>query len=76
MTKEQLPEVEKVSPMRCPECGEELLIRASHSYSISYDKEQGKYVKDDGTVIYWCDECCEILKVSEIEEALKQVDEL
>jgi len=63
--------------MKCTDCGaENPTIDASHHYSISYDKEQGKYVKDEGQVLYSCGECHTDLDTTDIEDILKQVDEL
>lgn len=63
--------------MECPHCGAELTeITVIHNYSIVYDKEQGKWVKQVGEVIYSCGDCEVILDIHNIEDILKQVDEL
>ena len=41
--------------VECQSCGKEVTdILAAHNYSIYYDKEQGKWVKSDGTAVYVC----------------------
>ncbi len=63
--------------MNCPECGKELLtILAKHEYNIKCDKEQGKWVKQDINVDYACSTCLESLGPLDIEDILRQVDEL
>ncbi len=62
---------------KCPDCGKENPgINASHHYSIDYSEEQGKYVKGEGQVRYSCAECNTELDITDIEDALTQVDEL
>lgn len=62
---------------QCPSCGvvhSEIL--ASHNYTISYDEEQEKWVKEVGSAIYVCGNCHEELGTGDIEAILRQVDEL
>ena len=63
--------------VECQSCGEEVTdILAAHNYSIYWDKEQGKWVKSDGTAVYVCSHCLEELDIHDIEDILRQVDEL
>lgn len=63
--------------MECPNCGwENPTIDASHHYSIVFNYQQGKYVKEVGDVFYVCMHCHGELDVSDIEDVLKSVDEL
>ncbi len=65
------------SKIECQSCGEEVTdILAAHNYSIYWDKEQGKWGKSDGTAVYVCSHCLEELGICDIEDILKQVDEL
>ena len=61
----------------CADCVAELTeILGSHNYSISYDKEQKKWVKEVGEATYVCGNCYNELNTCEIEDILRQVDEL
>ena len=61
----------------CGDCDtENPKILAIYRYTITYDKEQGKYVKRDDSVEYACGECLEELDIHDIEVVLKSVDEL
>lgn len=61
----------------CNSCGMKLTgILADHNYSIKYDEEQKKWVKDCGDVKYVCGNCLEELDTRDIEDILRQVDEL
>ncbi len=63
--------------MQCPSCkAENPEILARHNYTISYSEDQTKWVKNTGYVFYNCRNCEGPLELDEIEEALKQVDEL
>ena len=63
--------------VECVSCGEDLTeILAAHNYSIKYDEEQGKWVKDVGEVVYVCGLCLQELDTRDIEDILRQVDEL
>jgi len=63
--------------VECPSCGgEPTTILATHSYSIEYSKEQGKWVKRNDYVVYACGICLEELDTHDIEDVLRQVDEL
>ena len=63
--------------MECPNCGaENPEIIADHRYLIAYNEEQGKYLKDDGEVTYSCNQCSELLGIADIQDALREVDEL
>ncbi len=63
--------------MKCPNCDRELTsILAQHSYSITYDREQEKWVKSCGDAEYACSMCLERLDTRDIEDILRQVDEL
>lgn len=63
--------------VECPSCGKEPTeILATHSYSIEYDEEQGKWLKKDGEPVYVCGLCLEELDTRDIEDILRQVDEL
>ena len=63
--------------MDCPSCDKELTtILAQHEYTIRYDKEQEKWVKSDGDAEYACSSCLERLDIHDIEDILRQVDEL
>lgn len=59
----------------CPCCGNELEIKANHEYIIKQNGE-GRWHKGEGSVIYTCTSCGSNLAPNEIEEALKQTDEL
>lgn len=62
---------------KCPHCGAVLDdVLASHNYSITYSSEQEKWVKSEGNVEYRCGNCIEELDIHDIEDILKQVDEL
>ena len=70
---------EKIELIECPECGDEcggkLDIMAVHRYEITQD-DKGRFSKTDGEVEYRCSKSgCE-LHTSQIEDALRQVDEL
>jgi len=62
----------------CSTCGATVNeIGAAHSYLIEYSNEQEKWVKSIGDVIYSCPNCGEELNtIEELQEILKQVDEL
>ena len=61
----------------CSSCGgEPTQIYASHNYSIEYDEEQGKWVKEVGEAVYVCGLCLQELDTRDIEDILRQVDEL
>jgi len=63
--------------VECPSCGKELTrILSDHRYDIRYDEEQGKWVKEIGEGIYVCGLCLEELDTHDIEDILRQVDEL
>ena len=63
--------------MECTSCGAEVTeILARHTYTISHSEEQGKWVKDCGDVTYSCGTCLEELDSRDIEDVLRQVDEL
>lgn len=63
--------------MECPSCGMELTkILACHEYAIKYDEEQKKWVRDEGEVGYSCGNCLQSLDTRDIEDILRQVDEL
>ncbi|MBA7638622.1 hypothetical protein ES703_46278 [subsurface metagenome] len=63
--------------VECSSCGKEpTTILADHRYDIRYDKEQGKWVKETGEVVYVCGLCLEELDIHDIEDILRQVDEL
>jgi len=63
--------------MNCPNCGNELTeIFANHDYTIVLDTETQSWVKHDVNVDYVCGWCKEVLSVHDIEDILKQVDEL
>lgn len=59
----------------CPAGGHPLkTINATHEYRIH--QEEGKCRKTVGLVTYQCETCNAILSVGEIEDILRQVDEL
>lgn len=63
--------------MKCVDCDREITqILASHTYTIKYDEEQGKWVKEVGVVHYICGGCINELDTRDIEDILRQVDEL
>ena len=63
--------------MQCPSCGAELTeILAKHEYSIELNSETGQWGRGEGDVIYTCGNCSEELGFHDIEDILKQVDEL
>jgi len=63
--------------VECVSCGgEPTEILANHNYSIRYDEEQSKWVKETGEVVYVCGLCLQELDTHDIEDILKQVDEL
>ncbi len=65
----------KTELTKCPECGKKLNMDATHLYSITQD-DGGKFHRSDGEASYRCDNCGTFLHISQIEDALKQVDEL
>ena len=63
--------------MQCPSCGAEFTeILARHEYLIEYNDELKRWVKSVGYVFYGCGNCTEELDFHDIEDALKQADEL
>ena len=63
--------------MQCPNCNAELTeIIAEHTYAIEYSEEQGRWTKSTGDVEYRCAICTDELSTTDIEDILKQVDEL
>ena len=63
--------------IQCPECGAELTeILARHAYMIEYSTLMERWTKSDGSVVYTCSNCEVELSIHDIEDALKQVDEL
>jgi len=63
--------------MKCPYCGAELTeIVVVDNYTIDYSEEQGKWVKQIGEATYSCGNCEVILRTDDIEDILRQVDEL
>lgn len=66
---------EKTRLILCPECGVVLNIEAIHYYDITQDDER-KFHRTDGDVTYRCSACGATLHISQIEDALRQVDEV
>lgn len=63
--------------LQCPSCGAILTeILVHHNYTIEYSEEQEKWVKSDGDASYLCVNCMEELDIGDIEDILRQVDEL
>ncbi len=63
--------------MQCPNCGaENPEISACHTYIIEYSTEQEKWVKGIGGAEYTCTNCSEELSGDELDDVLRQVDEL
>ena len=63
--------------MNCPQCERELkTVLALHRYNIKYDEEQKKWIKSCGEAEYACSMCLERLDTHDIEDILRQVDEL
>ena len=63
--------------MKCPSCDAEVTtILASHDYTIELNSETGQWVKDVGEAMYVCGSCLQELSVHDIEDILRQVDEL
>ena len=63
--------------VECQSCGKEPdVIFAEHRYDIRYDEKQGKWVKEVGEVLYVCGLCLEDIDACDIEDILRQVDEL
>ena len=63
--------------MNCPSCEKELTtILARHEYTIKFDTDQAKWVKEIGDAEYACNSCLETLVTTDIEDILRQVDEL
>ncbi len=63
--------------MQCPYCGAELTeILACYNYAIEYSEEQERWVKSIGSVVYSCSNCTDELDTHQIEDVLRQVDEL
>ncbi len=61
----------------CPSCGAILTeIQANHNYLIELSGETNKWGKSDGCVEYTCGNCHGVLGIHDIEDILKQVDEL
>lgn len=61
----------------CNSCDKVLTgILAQNTYSIRYDEEQKKWVKECGEATYVCSNCLEELDSRDIEDILRQVDEL
>ncbi len=75
LDKEVTEMTEKTKLTVCPECDKKLNIEATHLYDITQDDE-GKFGKSDGDATYRCANCGTFLHISQIEDALKQVDEL
>lgn len=67
---------EQIDERKCPYCDDPLTILARHDYQIGYDEEQHKWVKDVGEVQYVCNNCYEVLDTHDLEDILKQVDEV
>lgn len=60
----------------CPVCKKELsIIHATHVYDITLCRPDD-WSRDEGSVEYKCGHCEELLSTNEIEDILKQVDEL
>ena len=63
--------------IECVSCGKEPTeILARSEYTIKYDEEQSKWVKDYGDITYVCGLCLEALDAHDIADILRQVDEL
>ena len=63
--------------MKCPHCERTLeSICASHDYMINLVPNTDLYSKTVGDVDYVCGECLGTLAISDIEDILRQVDEL
>lgn len=63
--------------MKCPNCEEEIIgVSATHDYSIELDPDTNQYTKHDISTEYVCQACGNGLGISDIEDILKQVDEL
>lgn len=68
---------EAKSNPECPSCGAVLTrILASCRYTIEHSEEQCSWVKDEGSTTYVCGNCMEELNTHDIEDILRQVDEL
>ncbi len=75
LDKEVTKVAERIRLTMCPGCECQLSIWAVHRYLITQDNK-GEFHKDEGDVKYECGRCGYVLGVSEIEDALRQVDEL
>ena len=63
--------------VECPSCGgEPTVIIATHSYTIEYSEEQNKWIKRNDYVVYACGICLDDIDTRDIEDILRQVDEL
>ncbi len=63
--------------VKCSGCGAEVTeILANHHYTVEYSEEQEKWVKNIGDVTYGCGNCLEEFDTHDIEDVLRQVDEL
>jgi len=63
--------------VECSYCGANVTeILATHTYTISYDEDQEKWVRGCGDVVYVCGNCMDELDSHDIEDVLRQVDEL
>jgi len=63
--------------LECSGCGGIVTeILASHDYTIEQNSETSRWVKNTGNVTYVCGNCLEELDTNDIEDILKQVDEL
>lgn len=63
--------------MECPFCGAIVTeILASHDYTIEQNSETEQWVKTEGTASYSCGNCLDEFGIHDIEDILKQVDEL
>jgi len=63
--------------MQCPSCSQEVTeILAHHDYTIELDASTGNWHKNENGVVYSCSNCLEELNLHDIEDVLKQVDEL
>lgn len=61
----------------CPVCeGASTEIEVVHVYTLKYDEAQDKWVKSEGDVRYGCGMCALMLDIHDIEDILREVDEL
>ncbi len=68
-----------IGPRLCPyqrTNPHELIVYASHTYEICFDKHNQTWVKEDGCVEYKCSVCNTPIEIDDISDILEATDEL